>query len=108
MTRDELSMLLYLETCAVDQGGLVEGVRCNEKDLEIAQRWDDEGFLHFGRLKFRDIERVGNRTFTHWVRFTDKAWEEACSARRGRSARKEDDKVKEIMHERQVSAGQAD
>lgn len=88
MTRQELSLLLFLETQAVDNGGKVRINRMNKEELELARRWNDEGFLQFGRLKMADID--GERTqdvATHWVRLSDVAWTTAHAERRKRAER---------------------
>jgi hypothetical protein len=92
MTKDERSLLLYLETRMVDYDGIIDPRMMNEPDFEIAKRWDREGFIKFGRLKMREIkfldEKFRNaKTRTHAVRFTTKAWEAAHRERRARSAR---------------------
>jgi len=50
MTREERSLLLFLETQAVDFGGKVYTASLNLTDLDIALRWRDIGFIKFGRL----------------------------------------------------------
>ena len=38
MTSDERNLLLYLETRAVDHGGLVDAKHMNKEDMEIAEK----------------------------------------------------------------------
>ena len=83
MNRIEQSLLLYLETCAVDHGGKVESVRMNEEDHAIARRWTVEGFIIFRRIKFKEIR--GTRT--HTAALSEPAWEAAHRLRRERVAR---------------------
>jgi hypothetical protein len=56
MTSDERSLLLFFETQAVDNGGKVNDIRhMNKEDLEIAEEWNKEGFVKFGRIRFKSI-----------------------------------------------------
>jgi len=40
MTKNERSLLLYLETRAVDYGGIVDTRHMNQDDMEIAKEWN--------------------------------------------------------------------
>lgn len=84
MTSDEKSLLLFLETQAVDYGGLVETKkRMNKEDFDIAKKWNEEGFVKFGRIKFHSI--IGKST--HWCELSDEAWNIAHAERKARCAR---------------------
>mgnify|MGYP001605446918 CR=1 FL=1 len=83
MTKPELSLLLYFETCAVDLGGRVDIRRINDTDLVIAKRWVDAGYLEFGRIR----TAYHNSQGTHWVHLSDKATEDAQAERRTRTHR---------------------
>lgn len=83
MTGDELSLLLFLETRAVDHGGKVQTAHMNESDFEIADAWHKSGFVQFGRVRHRDITAGGS----HWVRLSEAAWEAAHTERRARAKR---------------------
>lgn len=83
MTKDEKSLLLFLETCAVDQGGRVNTAHMNADDYETAKRWNDEGFVRFGRI-CRD--HCSERT-SHWCFLLDKAWPLAAELRKQRAGR---------------------
>ncbi len=97
LNRTEQGLLLYLESCLVDNQGYVQGIKMNTDDLEIAKRWAREGFIQFERLKFGDgTMEVANQYTgdarnttrrTHRVRFSDAAWDEAHRLRRTRSER---------------------
>ena len=67
MSKDERSLLLYLETCAVDHGGLVDSRRMNGDDFKKAREWSEYHFIDFGRVLYADIESRGTNHFTHWV-----------------------------------------
>jgi hypothetical protein len=82
MNRDERSLLLFLETRAVDHGGLVDTVHMNEDDVEIAKRWTKEGFLEYGRVCAADV-----KSCTAWVELSEEAWELAHKERRARADR---------------------
>lgn len=49
LTREELSQLLYLESCATERGGMIEGARMNDADFHTVKHWSIEGFVQFGR-----------------------------------------------------------
>lgn len=83
MTRDERSLLLYLETRAVDYGGKVDARHMNKEDMEIARGWNKSGFLKFGRIKFHDIDKGG----THWCELSDEAWVLVAMERKRRCSR---------------------
>lgn len=91
MTRNELTLLLYLETCAVDYGGKVEARRMNEAEFEIVEGWKATGFVQFGRVYAREIQRAKalriTRQETHWVVLSEAAWQAAHTERRARCAR---------------------
>jgi hypothetical protein len=80
MTKDERSLLLYLETCAVDYGGKVESKHMNNDDFEIAKRWNESGFVKFGRIKFKSI--IAGKD--HWCELSDEAWSIAHQERKAR------------------------
>jgi len=83
MTKDERSLLLFLESCAVDQGGSVKSVHMNGADFEIAKRWNQEGFVKFGRIRSADLSRGGS----HWCALSDEAWILAHAERKARAVR---------------------
>lgn len=85
MTKDERSLLLYLETRAVDYGGKVDTRHMNKEDMELAKQWNQEGFVRFGRIKFHDIDTFTKST--HWCEFSDEAWELAHKEKRARYER---------------------
>lgn len=85
MTREERSLILFFETCLVDNEGAVNSILMNEEDHKIALRWCQEGFVQFGRIKARDL--VQGRS--HWVTFSELAWQAAHLERRARAARLE-------------------
>lgn len=105
MTKDERSLLLFFETCAVDQRGGVDGRRINDADREIAQRWNECGFVLFGRMSFKDVSRLHkiNVVRTDWCELSDEAWKLAHEERRARAARMaKDRKYKKTSEVRQA------
>lgn len=83
MTSDERNLLLYLETRAVDYGGKVDAQHMNKEDFDIVQKWNKEGFVKFGRIKFHSI--IGKST--HWCELSEEAWNLAHAERRARCKR---------------------
>lgn len=84
---DKEYLLLYFESCLVDNHGLVEGKRMDKKAFKIAKQMASEGFIAFGRRPFDDIKKSVNPGFTHWVRFTEDAWNIAHGLRRRKAER---------------------
>lgn len=87
LTKEEKSLLLYMETQAVDYGGKLEAVRMNADDFEIAKRWNESGFVLFGRIAANDIQTRGGITRTHWCVLSEDAWATAHAERRARCQR---------------------
>lgn len=83
MSKDERSLMLYLETRAVDHGGRVDTRHMNKEDFDIVKRWNDQKFIGFGRIVSRFITNQGS----HWVKFTEVAWKIAHQERLARSVR---------------------
>ena len=78
-SRAEKSILLYAETCLVDNLGRMNGIKMNQEDMDNLEKLKMEGLLDYGRLPFKVIERL-SKTFgrlttpTHWVSFSDETW----------------------------------
>ena len=83
MTSDERNLLLYLETRAVDYGGLVDTKHMNKEDMDIAKKWNEEGFLKFGRIRFHSITSAG----TYWCELPNEVWNLAHTERKARCLR---------------------
>lgn len=85
MSKDEKSILIYMETRLVDYGGLLDGPKMNKADLDAAKKFQEEGLLDFGRIPAALLE--ASKPSTHWVTFNDSAWILAHELRRVRSLR---------------------
>lgn len=83
MNQEERSLLLFLETRAVDYGGRVDTAHMNELDMEIARSWHAMKFIQFGRIRIADHNPGG----THWVYLSRDAWEIAHKLRHIRAER---------------------
>lgn len=92
LSKDERSILLYLETCLVDRGGLAEGVRMNAADHEAIKKFQAHGLIRFGRTYSKLLSEAGSNT--NWVQFTPAAWDvvsllrQRCALHKGPLARK--------------------
>jgi len=80
LTSDERNLLLYLETRAVDHGGKVDAQHMNKEDFDIVQKWNKEGFVKFGRIRFHSI--IGRSV--HWCELSEEAWDLAHAERRAK------------------------
>ncbi len=88
MTKDQRSLLLYLETCATDHGGTVDTRHMNAEDMLQAREWSDLGLITFGRRGsefFTTLPPAKQRS--HRVVLSDSAWELAHEERRARNTR---------------------
>jgi hypothetical protein len=97
MTKEERSLLLYLETRAVDHGGYVCGANMNPADFDTARGWASAGFIRFSRL-LSDLKPEPHRfPVTHAVELTGESAACAAVERRRRSVRSQRDAVKESL-----------
>ena len=94
LTRDEVSVILYFETCLVDRRGTFSTQQMNYEDFAIAKQWRKEGFISYGRIPYKELRaRKVSTPFnygTHRVQFTDAAWKTAHRERRIRAERNSD------------------
>ncbi|MEM9552636.1 MAG: hypothetical protein AAGC60_00130 [Acidobacteriota bacterium] len=83
LNRDEKSLLLFLETRAVDYSGRVATQRMNADDWQILKRWTETGFIESGRIASDYLSRDGS----HWVLLSEEAVSVAHRLRRERATR---------------------
>lgn len=88
-SKDFKSLIMYFETCMVDSCGKVKGCKINAEEFDMAKQLTAEGLIEFGRLKFheeRSLRKIDMQNgYTHYVRFSEKAWTLAHKFRRERS-----------------------
>ena len=59
LTRKGESLLVYLETRAVDHDGRVDTRKMNKTDMKLAAQWAAEGYIvWWKRLPWAEIERI--------------------------------------------------
>jgi hypothetical protein len=83
LTKDQKSLLLFLETRQVDYGGRVNATHMNNEDMKIAEKWNEEGFVLFGRIVIRNHNSDG----AHWCKLSNEAFEMAHKLRIERADR---------------------
>ena len=83
MNRAEKSLLLYIETCAVDSSGRMDTLKINAEDIAILNRWRDIGFIEYGRIASSYFSPKGSL----WVKLSDDAFELAHQERKARAGR---------------------
>lgn len=83
MTREEISLLLYLETRSVDHSGRINSQHINSDDLDIIHRWEKEGFIEYGRICHADCTKDGST----WVHLSNNAIQAAHKARCAKAKR---------------------
>jgi hypothetical protein len=89
MSKDEKSLLLYLETRSVDHRGFVDAQHMNADDFKICERWEAEGFLRFSRIPSKEWKAVDQYRpgVRHAVELSDLAWAVASLERKRRAER---------------------
>lgn len=86
LTKDERSLLLYLESVSVDNRGCVDTRKMNTADGEILERWAEERFVECGRIAAHSLDKAPpNRCW--WVTLSQPAWRAAHQERRARAER---------------------
>lgn len=86
MGKDERSLLLYMESCAVDGYAKLDQRRMNDIDRAFAEDWNRTGFIKYGRVKAKAIEDSASKC-THFAILSDEAWTLAHQERRNRANR---------------------
>jgi len=84
LTKDEKSLLLYFEARAVDHSGTVDSTKMNDDDFKIARRWNENGFVEFGRIYSGDLKAF---RASHWCHLSPDAWKKAAKLRKEKAAR---------------------
>lgn len=85
MSKGERSLLLYFEARAVDHRGSIDIRRMNAFDISLAKKWNDSGFVRFGRIAMHDV--VEDKS--HWCELSEEAWALAHQERKNRAKRME-------------------
>ena len=85
MSKDERSLLLYIESVSVEYGGLIDSRKINVGDREILERWDQSGFISYSRLTWASIQTLHNKHCTDLVYLSEEAWRLAHEERRARA-----------------------
>jgi|GEM_PF-4420500 len=107
ITREQRSILMYAETCAVDYGGLLEGIRMNTADHDALKELVAAGMLTYGRIPGKLLGTFA-RSVSYWCDLTEAGWALAFQLRRARAAKPEQCRqvVDAVMAERaEVVAG---
>lgn len=86
LSGDELSLLLFFETRAVDCSGRVNVAHMNRDDRVIAERWSESGFVLFGRIAAEDCSECSEYG-TMWCKLSEAAWAAVHAAREARARR---------------------
>lgn len=83
MTREQRSILLYLEDCAVNKSGQVDDRCINAEEVAIVSKWKQKGFIEYGRIVIKDVNKSG----ASWVKLSDGAFKLAHEERKARALR---------------------
>ena len=89
MTKDDKSLLLYLESRAVDNDGKIDSRKMNAIDDGIAKCWDEAGFIVYRRMPAKTFMHKRGHAFrsTHYVMLSQRAREMAHTLREMKEAR---------------------
>lgn len=85
--RVALNLLLFLESAAVERGGLLESARMNAADFALLERWNASGFVQYGRLASAEIKVRAGIATDHWCELSEQAFALAHSERVARAGR---------------------
>ena len=86
LSREEQSLLLYLETCVVDNSCFINTNYINEEDLEILKKFQDNDLIKFGRYSKKDVV-TEMHSLGFWVFLSDEAFALAHQLRKERALR---------------------
>ena len=91
-TNEEASLLMFLDTCAVDRAGKIDPRRLNRDDWGILERWETDKKLFCGRLPFEHVEKLAKSHYpaTHWVVLSSEWVAHATHLREERTSRGKD------------------
>lgn len=87
LTKEERSLLIYIESVCVDYGGLVHSQRINEADFAILEQWDKDRFISFCRLTWASVQMLQDKHNSSIVYLSEEAWKLAHEERRARYIR---------------------
>lgn len=80
MTKDERSLLIFLEVRAIDHGGKVDTRHMNKEDMDLANKWHKEKLIQFGRINSNHLSGYN----THVVILSEEAIDLAYLCRKRR------------------------
>jgi hypothetical protein len=86
VTRDQRNVLLYVESCAVDYGGLLDNQYMNTADHDALKELAELGILTYGRIPGKLLGTFA-RSVTLWCDLTEAGWTLAHQLRRARAAK---------------------
>lgn len=81
LTKEEKSLLLYVEDCCVNKSGYLENEKMSGSEIKTLEKWNEDGFIYFRRLKSHEM--IYKKT--HVTKLSNKAWDLAYLCRRDRS-----------------------
>lgn len=86
LSDDQRRLLLYVESCCVEHGGLMESQRLNHGDHGPLDQLEGSCILTWGRIPSRLLGQF-QRNVTHWCDLTDAGWALAHQLRRQQAAK---------------------
>lgn len=96
LTFKEQSLLLYIETCAVDYGGHLDSRRINDEELNLLHKWQERGYIYLEHINVSDYNNI-------MVDLSEEAWLDAHRYRRVRYSRMKKKYIKKEVKNSNVS-----
>lgn len=87
LTRAHKSVLLYIESCLVDYGGLLDSDRMNKADHDSIAELEAAGFVVVKRVPAKLLGKFIGRKVTHYAELTETGWALAHEQRKERAQR---------------------
>ena len=85
LTKEEKSLLLYLEARSVDSRGSIHQKNLNADDFQTLHKWQEAEYVQFGRIASASQKLTEGAGY--WCELSQEAWEDAHRERKARAAR---------------------
>lgn len=84
LTKEEKSLILYIETRAVDHDSMIDTKQINATDEQILKKYHNEGWIKYGRVHSNHAIKTGKGMY---VLLSDELFEIAAELRKQRAKR---------------------
>ncbi|MFA5759751.1 MAG: hypothetical protein WC942_10405 [Clostridia bacterium] len=92
LTKEEKSLLLYAESCSVDNSGFIDNRRVNGEDILLLKKWNNENFVSCKRVCMAVLnsrrKSTGEACYESiFIKLSEEAWITAHQLRKERAER---------------------